>query len=478
MSTSYDLLKRWRSSWIAISAVVVFSLFVRTHAAVTGHLTVAWELSIDPEVIGYVVDYGGSPGGYTAQQDAGYATTLTLWDLEVGETYYLAVRGYTATGTFSDFSNEVFGEALDPDGTSVPPPAAPSGLTAAVNDGGDASTPAINLAWADNSYNEDRFVVERALNGASFQYLGQTAGPNIQTYTDRSVQPEKTHAYRVVAQSYEGGNSPPSNIASANTEGVPNAPPSANAGGPYSAMVGESITFDGSRSSDPDGDPLTYTWDFGNGQAGSGERPTHSYSSAASFSVILFATDGQGGSDSDTATATTVTAPNAPPSANAGGPYSAMVGQSIAFDASRSSDPDGDPLTHTWDFGDGQTGSGKRPTHAYSSAGSFYVTLLATDSKGASDSDTAIATLQAPSSSITLSASGYKVKGKHRATLTWSGATSATVDIYRDGGLIATVPNSPSTYTDVPNNRGRGSYEYQVCKAGSSTCSNIDTVKF
>lgn len=388
MSTSYDLLKRWRSSWIAISAVVVFSLFVQTHAAVTGHLTVEWDLGTDPEVVGYVVDYGVSPGGYTAQRDAGYATTLTLWDLEVGETYYLAVRGYTATGGFSDYSNEVFGEALDPGGTSVPPPLPPSGLTAAV--GGDPSAPVINLSWSDNSDDEDRFVVERALDGASFQYLGQTAGPNIHAYTDTSVQLETTHAYRVIAQSYDGGDSPPSNIASATTTGAPNDPPSAAAGGPYNGMVDQSIAFDAGGSSDPDGDPLAYTWDFGDGQTGSGKRPSHSYSSAGSFPVILFATDGQGGSDSDAATAT----------------------------------------------------------------------------------------VQAPSSPFTLSASGYKVKGRHRATLTWSGATSATVDIYRNGGLIATVPSSPSTYTDATNNRGKGSYAYQVCKAGSGTCSNIDTVKF
>ena len=76
MSTSCDLLKT--VVVFTITAVFVFFLLVQTHAAVTGHLTVEWDLSTDPEVIGYVVDYGGSPGGYTAQQDAGYATTLTV----------------------------------------------------------------------------------------------------------------------------------------------------------------------------------------------------------------------------------------------------------------------------------------------------------------------------------------------------------------------------------------------------------------
>lgn len=49
------------------------------------------------------------------------------------------------------------------------------------------------------------------------------------------------------------------------------------------------------------------------------------------------------------------------------------------FDATASSDPDGDPLTHTWDFGDDTTASGATTTHTFTSPGQHTVTLTVDD---------------------------------------------------------------------------------------------------
>jgi hypothetical protein len=80
-----------------------------------------------------------------------------------------------------------------------------------------------------------------------------------------------------------------------------------------------------------------------------------------------------------------------------------------------------------------------------------------------------------PPGGIQLSVDGYKVKGVHRADLTWSG-TASPVDIYRNGTVIFTAGNN--SYTDVIGTRGSASYTYKVCEAGTTTCSNEVTINF
>jgi hypothetical protein len=59
--------------------------------------------------------------------------------------------------------------------------------------------------------------------------------------------------------------------------------------------------------------------------------------------------------------------------------------------------------------------------------------------------------------------------------LNYIGATSPTVDIYRNGALLATANNTGS-YVNVL--RVRGIYTYKVCEAGTTNCSNEVIVRF
>src|SRR5881396_2294696 len=85
---------------------------------------------------------------------------------------------------------------------------------------------------------------------------------------------------------------------------VLNRPPTASAGGPYSGDAGQAISFNGASSTDPDNDPLSFAWDFGDGTTGTGATPSHSYRTPGSFTVALTVSDGRGGTDTATTKAT------------------------------------------------------------------------------------------------------------------------------------------------------------------------------
>lgn len=68
--------------------------------------------------------------------------------------------------------------------------------------------------------------------------------------------------------------------------------PVAISGGPYHGVKSAAVNFDGSASADPDGDPLSYAWDFGDGFTGSGAMTAHTYSVAAVYAVTLSVNDG------------------------------------------------------------------------------------------------------------------------------------------------------------------------------------------
>jgi hypothetical protein len=82
-----------------------------------------------------------------------------------------------------------------------------------------------------------------------------------------------------------------------------------------------------------------------------------------------------------------------------------------------------------------------------------------------------------PSVPFTLSAAGRKVGGINTVRLTWSGANSANINVYRDGVVIATTAND-GRYIDSTGDTGRARYTYQVCEVGTFTCSNDVRVTF
>jgi PKD repeat protein len=206
---------------------------------------------------------------------------------------------------------------------------------------------------------------------------------------------------------------------------VANVAPVANTGGPYNATQGSQIVFDGSGSTDADGSIVAWAWNFGDGNSGTGSSPTHTYQSAGTFTVTLTVTDDGGATNAASTTATITSAP-IPPGANAGGPYSGVVGSMIGFDGTASSDADGTIVSYTWNFGDGGVASGPSPTHSYSVDGNFVVTLTVTDNDGLTGSD---------STSAAINPAGGNTPPVAQANGPYSGTEGSAVQFSSSGSL-------------------------------------------
>jgi hypothetical protein len=165
--------------------------------------------------------------------------------------------------------------------------------------------------------------------------------------------------------------------------------PVANAGLDRTGDEGAGITFDGSGSFDPDGDPLTYTWDFGDGGTGTGAFPTHAYADDGVYTVTLTVDDGNGGTSTDTAV---VTVRNVAPVAGVTVPTTGVRGQSRTFTLT-ATDPSAvdqaAPFGYRIDWGDGTpvgaatgSGAGTTASHTYTAAGTYTVRVRATDKDG------------------------------------------------------------------------------------------------
>lgn len=143
-----------------------------------------------------------------------------------------------------------------------------------------------------------------------------------------------------------------------------------------------SISFDGSRSTDPDGNPLIYKWNFGDGkEVIGGATIVHQYAKGGTYPVILTVDDGLNLKNSSHVSSLSVTI-NEPPKAECGEDETVCAGEVVSFNAGKSFDPEGGLLKYSWDFGDGTTAEGINPTKIYKNGGAYQVVLKVEDDSG------------------------------------------------------------------------------------------------
>jgi glucose/arabinose dehydrogenase/PKD repeat protein len=266
--------------------------------------------------------------------------------------------------------------------------------------------------------------------------------------------------------SYSTGNRAPTAVATANKTSGP------------SPLA---VTFDGSKSTDPDGDALTYAWAFGDGTTATGKSVTHTYSKPGTFTAKLTVNDGHGGSN--TAAGISISVGNNAPVPKIEMPIGGSLytgGQVISFKGSATDVEDGTlpagafdwsvvfhHATHTHPFrpsiADVTSGTFTIPKVGEVDPNQFYrVTLTVTDSGGVSRSTSVDIKPRTSTFTLATNVSGLK--------LTLDGASKSTpASIKGVVGMTRTI-GAPATQT-----LNGKTYQFASWSDGKSATHSIDT---
>jgi PKD repeat protein len=235
---------------------------------------------------------------------------------------------------------------------------------------------------------------------------------------------------------------------------IGNGAPIADAGLDIDTPVSTQVTLDGSTSFDPDGHtPLSFIWQQTNGTPvvlDNASSATPSFTAPDQISLLIFrltVTDSRGRRTSDVVRVNVVDAPIS--NLTASGTTPTVLGQATAFTASVAT---GTNVIYAWNFGDGTVGNGPNVQHTYSAAGSYVVTVTASNgSSSTSMSMTIVVTNTAPiamagedieatsGSLVTLSGTGSDPDGHNPLTFNWQQMSGTPVLASNTGPIISFI---------------------------------------
>ncbi|HYT17705.1 MAG TPA: PKD domain-containing protein, partial [Thermoplasmata archaeon] len=220
--------------------------------------------------------------------------------------------------------------------------------------------------------------------------------------------------------------------------------------------IGTPVFFDASASRDPDGDPLNYSWSFGDGSYATGKIVSHVFATQGQYLIVLVVSDPYTGVSTSTYLA--VVPPKSPTAVIAWTPPRPIAGQtSVEFNGSNSFDPDGAITRYIWEFGDGVVGSGLTATHVYADAGTYTIELIVVDEDGVANRDTQTMTVLARSKAVVTAANLQTPIAGAQVSLSQGGSVVLDILTASDGGF-SLGDLAPGTYAIAISKAGFEAY--------------------
>ena len=392
-------------------ATVFVLLLLVAVRAFAGSATLAWNPVSSPALSGYMLYYGPAAGNYTSKIDVGNTTMRAVANLTDGATYHFAVTAYDSSHTESAFSNDA--------STTVPAGAPVAGFTASATSGvaplamnfTNTSTGSIaSYAWtfgdgtSSTAQSPSHVYSAAGVFSVSLTVTGP-GGSNTKTMPN----------YVTVTAATISDTSPPT------------APSMLAASASGSSSI--NLTWQGST----DNVGVTgYKIERCQGAGCTAFAQIATLTAASfgdtglaagtSYSYRVRATDAAGNLSaySNGVTATTTTVATAPVAAFSGSPTSGVAPLTVNFTSAST----GTISNYAWNFGDGTTSTVQNPSHVYSTAGSYNVSLTVTGSVGSNTKTSAnYVTVTAPPSTGSPALTGNLVLAAGVVDLTSTGSS-------------------------------------------------------